>query len=130
MPSINPDKVCFVIVKARQLDAKVAPEELSDDEDDVERVLESYADDPTFQELKEFLDAQDDDEIAELLALMWIGRGDYGAEDWAEVMAEIRDVRERHTIDYLLGTPLLGDFLEEGLAQFGLSCAAFELDRM
>jgi hypothetical protein len=30
----------------------------------------------------------------------------------------VRDVRQYHTADYLLGTPLLADFLEEGLAQF------------
>ena len=42
----------------------------------------------------------------------------------------MRDVRQYHTADYLLGTPLLADFLEEGLAQFGLSCAEFQLGRM
>ena len=42
----------------------------------------------------------------------------------------MRDVRQYHTVDYLLGTPLLADFLEEGLAPFGLSCAEFQLGRM
>ena len=42
----------------------------------------------------------------------------------------VRDVRRYHTADYLLATPLLADFLEEGLAQFGLSCEEFELGRM
>ncbi len=127
--TINPVKVCYVIAKAREIDVKVAPEELSDDSDDMERILEDYADDATFQELKAFLDAQSDDELRELLALTWIGRGDYTAEEWRDVMREIQDVRDKHTADYLLGTPLLADYLEEALAQFGHSCADFEPGR-
>jgi len=127
--TINPDKVCYVIAKAREIDVKVAPEELSDDSDDMERILEGYADDATFQELKAFLDAQSDDEMRELLALTWIGRGDYTAEEWRDVMREIKDVRDQHTADYLLGTPLLADYLEEALSQFGHACADFEPGR-
>ncbi len=128
MLSINPEKVCYVIQKARELDVKVAPEEMSDDQDDIERILEDYADDPTMQELRDFLRAQSDDDLKEMLALVWIGRGDYTADDWDEVMGEIDDVRERHTVDYLLGTPLLGDFLEEGLAAFELACSDYALE--
>jgi hypothetical protein len=127
--TINPDKVCFVIAKAREVDVKVAPEELSDDSDDMERILEDYADDATFQELKAFLDAQSDDALRDLLALTWIGRGDYTAGEWQDVMKEISDVREQRTVDYLLGTPLLADYLDEGLSQFGHSCADFEPGR-
>ena len=123
--SINPDTVCFVVAKAREVNVKVAPEELADDGDDMERILEGYADDATYQELKAFLDAQSDDVLRELLALTWIGRGDYAADDWQSVMSEIADVREKHTSDYLLGTPLLADYLEEGLSEFGLSCEGF-----
>jgi hypothetical protein len=127
--SINPDKVCYVIAKAREIDVKVAPEELSDDDDDMERILEDYADDATFQELKDFLEAQSDDVLREMLALVWIGRGDYGADEWSAVLREIKDVREQHTADYLLGTPLLADYLDEGLSQFGHSCEDFESGR-
>lgn len=120
---ISPDKVCYVIAKAREFDVKVAPEEMEDDQDDVERILEDYADDPTFEELKSFLDAQNDEELEDLLALVWLGRGDdWSIDEWDELLSEIRDVRERHTVDYLLGTPMLGDYLEEGLAAFGHTC--------
>ena len=74
--TINPDKVCFVIAKSREINVKVAPEELADDGDDMERILEDYADDATYQELKAFLDVQSDDVLRELLALAWIGRGE------------------------------------------------------
>ena len=40
------------------------------------------------------------------------------------------DVRQYHTADYLLGTPLRADFLEEGLSQFGRSCEEFEVGRV
>jgi hypothetical protein len=121
MLTISLDKVCYVIAKARELDVKVAPEEL-DDGSSMERILEDYADDATLDELRGFLAAQSDDELRELLALSWIGRGDFSADEWLDVMKEVRDVREKHTVDYLIGTPLLADYLEEGLAQFNLAC--------
>jgi hypothetical protein len=121
MVSINLDKVRYIVAKAHELDVKVAPEEL-DDGSSMERILEDHADDPTLFELKSFLTAQSDDELRQLLALIWIGRGDFTAEEWPDVMRQVRDVREQHTVDYLIGTPMLGDFLEEGLAAFGLSC--------
>jgi hypothetical protein len=130
--NISLEKVCFVIAKARELDVKVAPEELDDasDEDMMQRILEDYADDPTFEELRSFLLDQNDDELKELLALAWLGRGDFAIEEWQDGLKRVGDVRQYHTADYLLGTPLLADFLEEGLSQFGLSCEEFELGRM
>jgi Protein of unknown function (DUF3775) len=134
VPNISTDTVCFVIVKAREFDVKVAPEELDDgsnpSDDQEQRILEDYADDPTYDELRSFLASQSDDDLKQLVALMWIGRGDYTADDWDDVLDEVEDVRGRHTVDYLIGTPLLGDYLEEGLSQFGLSCEEFELGRM
>jgi hypothetical protein len=131
---ISPEKVCFVVVKARELDVKVEPEELDEGsnptDDQMTAILEDYADDPTFEELKSFLESLNDDEVEDLLALTWLGRGDYSLDDWDEIMSEVRDVRERHTVDYLLGTPLLPDYLEGGLAEFGLSCEEFELGHM
>jgi hypothetical protein len=120
MLTISPEKVCYVIAKARELDVKVAAEEL--DDEGMGRILEDYADDPTLEELKSFLEAQSDDELRELLALAWVGRGDFGADEWQDALSQVQDVREKHTVDYLLGTPLLSDYLEEGLAQFGHSC--------
>lgn len=122
---ISLEKVCYVIAKAREFDVKVAPEEMEDDQDDVERILENYTDDPTYEELRSFLEAQNDDELEDLLGLMWLGRGDdWSIDDWDDLLGEVRDVRERHTVDYLLGTPMVGDYLEEGLAAFGQSCEA------
>jgi Protein of unknown function (DUF3775) len=128
MLTISPEKVCYVIAKARELDVKVAPEEL--DDEGMGRILEDYADDPTLQELRSFLEAQSDDELRELLALAWVGRGDFGADEWQDALIQVQDVREKHTVDYLLGTPLLADYLDEALAQFGHSCEDYESGRM
>ncbi len=134
VPEISTETVCYIIAKARELNVKVAPEDLDDasnpTDDGMQRILEDYADDPTYEELKSFLAAQSDDELKELVALTWIGRGDYDADDWEDVLGEVQDVREKHTIDYLLGTPLLADYLEEALSQFGRSCNDDDLDRL
>jgi hypothetical protein len=33
-------------------------------------------------------------------------------------------------VRYLIGIPLLGDYLEDGLNEFGLSCTDFEAGRL
>jgi hypothetical protein len=65
-----------------------------------------------------------------LLALTWLGRGDFELDEWDDGLARVGDVRRLHTADYLLGTPLLADYLEAGLALCGRSCREFELERL
>jgi hypothetical protein len=134
MPDIALEKVCYVIVKAREFDVKVEPTEPhsgSNPSDDGDReVLEDYLDDPTYEELKTFLDSLNQDELAEIQALMWIGRGDYDKDEWDDVVKEAMSLDPKRTPDYLIGTPLLGDYLEEGLNAFDLSCEDFEMNRL
>jgi Protein of unknown function (DUF3775) len=66
------------------------------------------------------------DEREELLALMWLGRGDYTAADWPEALRQARDSGMATETDYLVGTPLLADYLEEGAAALGLSLDGLE----
>jgi hypothetical protein len=131
---INPEKVCHVIVKARQFDVK---EEVSDPnpgsnaaDDGMTDVLEDLPNDPTVKELKAFIRALDEDEQAWLVALAWIGRGTFDAKDWMEALRQAREQHNKRTAEYLLGLPLLGDYLEEGLAAFGESCTGFESDHL
>jgi hypothetical protein len=125
-PQISVDKVCFIIVKARELDVQeaVVDEEPGSNpiDDGFRGVLQSDADDPTSQELEAFIDALNDDERHELVALAWVGRGDYAADQWAEAVAEARQRPTGPTSRYLLGIPVLADYLDEGLAAFELSC--------
>ncbi len=126
MPTIDIDKVCWVILKAREFDAKTAPveEEPASNpvDEDMREVLEDYPEDTVEDELRAFIDSLNEDEQIELVALAWVGRGSFGAEEWAEAVAEARRAHNDRTADYLLGMPLLSDYLLEGLAAFGLSC--------
>ena len=128
---ISPEKVCYIIVKAREFDAKVEPldpDPGSNPADDGERIiLEDYADDPTHQELVSAIEVLNEDEIVGLLALVWMGRGDFTEDQWDDAMAQARETRNERAVDYLVGIPLLGDYLEEALSRLGYSCEEFEM---
>lgn len=134
MIEMDLNKICFIVVKARQFDAQedvVEPDYGSNASDDQFRqVLEAYADDPTAEELRETVDDLNIDEQCQLVALAWLGRGDYTADDWDDAVATARDAHNEHTAAYLMGMPLLADYLEEGLAAFELSCEDFETGRL
>jgi hypothetical protein len=129
-PTINVEKVCHIILKARQFDAKegaIEPAPASDPPDDGFReVLADDMADATAEELHEFIAALDVDEKADVIALMWLGRGDFGKEGWREGRRLAGERTNAHTAQYLLTTPLLSDYLEEGLAAFDWSCTDFE----
>jgi Protein of unknown function (DUF3775) len=132
--AISTDKVCFIALKAREFDAKdvlTDPDEGSNASDDrMVSVLEDNPDDPVRQELMGFISALVLDEQIDLVTLAWLGRGDGTIEDWNELRAEAARVHNNRTARYLLGFPLLSDYLQEGLAQFGRSCADFERDHL
>jgi hypothetical protein len=88
-------------------------------------VLEDHADDPTYQELRMFIDALTEDEQIDLVALTWLGRGDADLTDWDDLREEAARLHNNRTAAYLLAKPMLPDHLEEGLAQFGYSCEDF-----
>jgi hypothetical protein len=93
-------------------------------------VLEDHPDDPVVEELTSLINSLSEDEQIDLVALTWLGRDDYSASDWPTVRAEAARARNERTAEYLLGTPLLADFLEEGLSLLGRSCEEFEIDRL
>jgi hypothetical protein len=132
--TISPEKVFFIIVKAREFDAKdpvTDPNDGSNPTDDGEAaVLEDHRDDPTVQEIIGFIRAMSVDEQVDLVALAWLGRDDYTAADWASVREEAAAAHNKRTATYLLGMPQLGDFLEEGLALLGYSIEEFEEGRL
>jgi len=130
--TISLKQAFFIIVKAREFDEQVEstdPDSGSNPADDREvDVLEEGADNPVQQELEEALDALNVDEQLDLIALTWLGRGEYSS--FAEAREEASDMRDKQIPEYLIGTPKLGDFLEEGLAQLGYSLEDFERDRL
>jgi hypothetical protein len=132
--TISPEKVAFVIMKAREFDAKdelTDPDSGSNPSDDQETaVLEDHGDDPVVEEITSLINAMSRDEQVDLVALAWLGRDDYTPQDWPAVRAEADQAHNAHTAEYLLGMPLLGDFLEEGLSMRGYSCEEFEIGRL
>ena len=124
--SISPEKVCYIIAKAREFDAKdvvTDPDDASNPTDDAMiSVLEDHRDDPVVQEIAAAIFGMSEDEQIDLVTLAWIGRGDGSIEDWDEVRAEAARAHNKRTASYLLGMPLLADYLDEALSQFGHSC--------
>jgi len=132
--TISPEKVCFIIIKAREFDAKdevTEPDPGSNPSDDKDAaVLEEHEDDPVVEELTSLINSLSEDEQIDLVALTWLGRDDYSADDWPTVREEAARAHNQRTAEYLLGTPMVGDFLEEGLSMLGYSCEEFEIERL
>jgi hypothetical protein len=132
MPDINTDKVCFIIVKARELESEdegLESDASNPSDDKFVSVLTDEAFPVVRAELAAYIEAMDVDEQCELVALAWVGRGEFAAEEWRTAVAEARARREGPTSRYLLQNPLLASHLEYGLAEFGESCEGYASDR-
>ncbi|MDH3418019.1 MAG: DUF3775 domain-containing protein [Gammaproteobacteria bacterium] len=120
---LNPDTVRFIIDKAREFHVKeevTIPEEpLSPSDDWARQILADHADDPSYQEVKATIDDLEPDQQVTLVALMWLGRGDYAADEWDNAVENAQDSWNERTAEYLLGTPLVADYLSEGLDELG-----------
>jgi len=134
MLEICPDKVCYVIVKAREFDVKdigARPDPGSNPSDDGGRgVLADDPDDPVYEELIGLIESFNEDEQMDLVALAWLGREDLTSDDWPGIRAQARQRRMGSTARYLLGMPLLADYLEEGLSRLGYDCLGFEMEHL
>jgi hypothetical protein len=132
--TISPEKVSFIIMKAREFDAKdeaTEPDPGSNPSDDRNAaVLEDHEDDPVVEELTSLINSLSEDEQIDLVALAWLGRDDYTVNDWSAVREEAQRAHNERTAEYLLGMPLVSDFLEEGLSMLGYSCEEFEIGRL
>lgn len=122
--AISAEKVGFLIEKARQFDVKEAasdPDSGSNGaDDDMIDVLQDTGSDPVVREITGFIRALNADEQIDLVALMRLGRGDGTIEEWKELRREAAEGRNGRTATYLLGEPMLGDLLAEGIEKFGL----------
>ncbi len=136
MLQVNPETVCYLILKAHQQDMKLAPEESGSgtgadahamDEETLDHLEEeAETENPTYEEMKSFIEDMNEDEQVDVVALMWLGRDSASAEDWAQIRKDAADAHNEHSAEYLLGTPLLADYLSEGLASLGYDCESFE----
>ena len=121
MLDIAPEKVAHIIVRAREMDAKMPAWDSAGDDNDSDSILETRSGDATGAELKAFIADLNVDEQVSLVALMWIGRGTYEPDELEEAKATALAERVNATENYLTGIPMLADFLEEGLDRLGIS---------
>jgi hypothetical protein len=123
--AISAEKVGFLIEKTREFDVKEGasdPDSGSNGADDnMIDVLEDNGGDPVVREITGFIGAMTEDEQVDLVALMRLGRGDGTIEEWNDLRRDAAAERTRRTASYLLGEPLVSDYLAEGLDAFGLS---------
>src|ERR1700675_937140 len=123
--AISVEKVGFLIEKTREYDVKEGatdPDSGSNGADD--NMIDVLADDgggPVAREIAGFINAMTEDEQIDLVALMRLGRGDGTIEEWDDLRREAADGYNRRTASYLLGEPLISDYLAEGLDEFGLT---------
>lgn len=121
---ISPHKVAFVIVRARELGAKVGRWDTPSDDADGDTILESRPSDGTGRELSSFIKNLNEDEKAALVAIMWIGRETF--DDYDEAFETAKQEAVGPTETYLLGIPLLSDYLEDGLESLGIDTSELE----
>ncbi|CUH86799.1 hypothetical protein PH5382_00712 [Phaeobacter sp. CECT 5382] len=79
-------------------------------------------------ELRAFIERLGVDEQAELVAIMWIGRGSFEAEELSEAVETAKSEASVPTADYLIGTPHLADNIEAGLDALGVDVQDVEDD--
>lgn len=126
------DMICRLILRAKELEAQVPaadPDEDPDDVDDLDdeggetlSVLEDELNTGVEEEVMALLDELADDQLAETVALAWVGRGTYDASEWDEAFAEAGELDAEERVDELIDMPLLAGHLEAGLAAFDFSC--------
>ena len=108
--SISTEKICFVVMKAREFDVKDVDTSFDDDgsnpaDDAMTEVLEDRPDDPVDQELVAFIEAMSEDEQVDLVTLTWLGRGDGTLADQDDLRAEAACAQETHGIVPAWRTP-------------------------
>ena len=128
MMQISPRRVAHIIIRSRELDAKVGRWDGAGDSADADTILEARRSDATEAELRAFITQLPEDEKAELVAIMWIGRETFEAEEWDEALDTAKAEATTPTEDYLLGVPLLPDYLEDGLEKLGVDVTDAEDD--
>lgn len=124
---------CRMILRAKEMEAQVPasdPDEDADNVDDFDddaedqalSVLEDELNSGVEEEMRAMLDDLADDQLAEALALAWVGRGTFDSSEWEDAMAEANDIDPESSIDELMDMPLLASHLEAGLSAFDYSC--------
>jgi hypothetical protein len=124
--------LCRIILRGREYEAQTptdyapgeAAENVDGEDGEALSVLDDEINDGVEEELRAALGDLGEDQLAEVLALCWVGDGTYEAADWDEAMEEATAAAANGsgTIDELLDMPMFASVLEAGLAAFDLNC--------
>jgi hypothetical protein len=129
--AIGPDTVRNLAMKARAIGAALRDDYADGSEHEVEidgdarqahhhdGLAEEETQDLREEELRELLQDLNDDEASNLIALVWIGRGDYEPGEWQDAVSEARSRGRKRLGSYLMRLPMLAEWLEEGLEKLG-----------
>jgi len=125
--NINPDIVCYIILKAREFHAKEEvsfPEEISNSEYEYDflQILAMHGDDQTYREIESIIEDLEPDQQVDLLTMMYIGRGDFDISEWSAARKEAKDNLAPNLTGYLISKPLIADYLEKTLEALNYSC--------
>ncbi|MDZ7781506.1 MAG: DUF3775 domain-containing protein [Halioglobus sp.] len=119
MFDMHRDDLDRVIELARKFHVKedlVTPDDAGDlAEDYSAEVLAHHQADPVLQEFRSVVGGLGPDQQQQLVAMLWLGRGDGTVEEWDSLLEQARDEWTPTTADYLIGHPLLADHLQEGI---------------
>jgi hypothetical protein len=125
LTALDPQKVCFLIVKIRAFDVQAEPDlggGSNASDDDFSSVYETQKESSVVNEVEGIIEAMNVDERRELIALSLVGRGEYAKEDWVSALKAAGSHPEPTTTAYLLSDPLVSDALQDGLSAYGFSC--------
>ena len=126
MLEINPETVCRLIELARVFHAQEAvdiPEEPDDPRGDwPTQILSHHAGDTILEEFREIVADLEPDQQQQVVALLWLGRGDFILDEWSEALEQAAEYWTENTADYLVAHPLLADYFTEGLDLHGYTC--------
>ncbi|MDR3491643.1 MAG: DUF3775 domain-containing protein [Gammaproteobacteria bacterium] len=126
MFNINQEIVCNIITKAREIN--IADDlTLPDDQDELsdaewKQLLAEYQNDLSYQELKDLINELEPDQQQDIIALMYIGRGDFTKNEWKNASHQAHRIKRSNRAYYLISKSMLSDYLTEGLAAFGFTC--------
>lgn len=126
------ETLCRLIIRARELEAQVPASDPDEDPEDVDdyddeggealSVLEDELNDGIEEEVQALLDDLADDQLAEVVALAWVGRGTYDASEWDDAFEEASGLSADERMDEITDMALLAGYLDAGLAAFDYSC--------
>lgn len=122
MPNVNTDRVNRLIELANEFHSdqsvQFRDEPIALDENWQAKVLEPHAENPILSEFRSAVDELNPDEQQQIVAMMWVGRGDYEMDEWDEALEYAGEAWTPDTADYLIAHPMLGEHLASGVEMF------------